>query len=52
MYKQGQYAFGNVFWNLTPSFSLAAEYLFASRKNMDGAKAHSNRINLLAKYSF
>ena len=52
MYKQGQYAFGNVFWNLTPRFSLAAEYLFASRKNMDGAKAHSNRINLLAKYSF
>ena len=52
MYKQGEYAFGNVFWNLTPRFSLAAEYLYASRKNMDGAKAHSNRINLLAKYSF
>jgi hypothetical protein len=52
MYKQGQYIFGNVFWNLTPRFALAAEYLYAHRKNMDGAKAHSNRINLLAKYSF
>lgn len=52
MYKQGEYAFGNVFWNLTPRFSLAAEYLYASRKNMDKTKAHSNRINLLAKYSF
>lgn len=52
MYKQGQYAFGNVFWNLTQRFVVGAEYLYASRKNMDGAKAHSNRINVLAKYSF
>ena len=52
MYKQGQYIFGNVFWNLTPRFALAAEYLYAHRKNMDGNKAHANRINLLAKYSF
>ncbi len=52
MYKQGQYIFGNVFWNLTPRFVLAAEYLYGSRKNMDGTKAHANRINVLAKYSF
>ena len=52
MYKQGQYIFGNVFWNLTPRFVLAAEYLYGHRKNMDGAKAHANRINVLAKYSF
>ncbi|MBR4970117.1 MAG: porin [Alistipes sp.] len=52
MYKQGQYIFGNVFYNLTPRFALAAEYLYAHRKNMDGLKAHSNRINILAKYSF
>ena len=52
MYKQGQYIFGNVFWHLTPRFSLAAEYLYAHRKNMNDLKAHSNRINLLAKYSF
>ncbi len=52
MYKQGQYIFGNVFWNLTPRFVLAAEYLYGNRKNMDGTKAHSNRINVLAKYSF
>ena len=52
MYRQGQYIFGNVFWNLTPRFVLGAEYLYAHRKNMDGLKAHANRINLLAKYSF
>lgn len=52
MYKQGQYIFGNVFWNLTPRFVLGAEYLYAHRKNVDGLKAHANRINILAKYSF
>ena len=52
MYKQGQYIFGNVFWNLTPRFVLGAEYLYGSRKNMNGEKAHANRINILAKYSF
>ena len=52
MYRQGQYIFGNVFWNLTPRFVLGAEYLYAHRRNMDGLKAHANRINLLAKYSF
>ncbi|MBQ5690423.1 MAG: porin [Alistipes sp.] len=51
-YRQGQYIFGNVFWQLTPRFVLGAEYLYAHRKNMDGTKAHANRINLLAKYSF
>ena len=51
-YKQGQYIFGNVFWNLTPRFVVAAEYLYGSRKNMNGDKAHSNRVNVLAKYSF
>lgn len=52
MYKQGQYIFGNLFWHLTPRFSLAVEYLYGSRKNMNDLKAHSNRVNLLAKYSF
>lgn len=52
MYKRGQYAFGNVFWNLTPRFRLGAEYLYAQRKNVDNTTAHANRINVLAKYSF
>lgn len=51
-YRNGEYIFGNIFWNMTPRFTLAAEYLHGSRKNMDGAKAHANRINILAKYSF
>ena len=51
-YKQGQYVFGNIFYNLTPRFILAAEYLWGSRKDVNGVKAHANRINILAKYNF
>ena len=51
-YKQGQYVFGNIFYNLTPRFILAAEYLWGSRKNMNGEKATANRVNILAKYNF
>ena len=51
-YRRGQYAFGNVFYNLSPRFRIAAEYLWAYRKNMDGNHNHANRINLLFKYSF
>jgi hypothetical protein len=51
-YKQGQYVFGNIFYNLTPRFVLAAEYLWGSRKNMNGVKATANRVNILAKYNF
>lgn len=51
-YRQGQYVFGNIFYNLTPRFVLAAEYLWGSRKNMNGVKATANRVNILAKYNF
>ncbi len=51
-YKQGQYIFGNVFFHLTPRMKIAAEYLYGVRKNMDGAKNHANRINVMAQYNF
>lgn len=51
-YRQGQYVFGNVFYNLTRRFTLAAEYLWGTRKNMNGEKNHANRVNVMAQYNF
>lgn len=51
-YKQGRYIFGNIFYSLTPRCTIAAEYLYGSRKNMDGVKAHANRVSLQLQYHF
>ena len=51
-YKMGQYVFGNIFYNITPRLRVAAEYLWASRKNMDNTKGKANRVNALAQYFF
>ena len=51
-YKQGQYIFGNVFFHLTPRMKIAAEYLYGERKDMNGAKNHANRVNVMAQYNF
>lgn len=51
-YKQGQYVFGNIFYQITPRMKIAAEYLYGQRKNMDSAKNHANRVNVMAQYNF
>lgn len=51
-YRQGQYAFGNIFYALTPRCHIAGEYLYGTRYNMDSANNHANRVNLLIKYNF
>ena len=51
-YQRGQYIFGNVFYDLTPHFTLAGEYLYGSRENMSGEKNHANRIQMMVKYKF
>lgn len=51
-YKNGQYVFGNVFYSVTPRFKIAAEYLWASRKNMNNENNHANRVNMMVQYSF
>lgn len=51
-YHRGQYVFGNAFLNVHKSFTLAVEYLYGSRKNMDGAKGSANRVSLLMQYNF
>ncbi|MBR5465776.1 MAG: porin [Alistipes sp.] len=52
MYSQGRYIFGNVFYSLTPRCMVGAEYLYGSRKNMDGVKGTANRINVQLMYHF
>ncbi|MBO5875966.1 MAG: porin [Alistipes sp.] len=51
-YKQGQYVFGNVFYHITPRMKVAAEYLYGTRKDMNGVKNHANRVNVMAQYNF
>ena len=51
-YKQGQYVFGNLFFHVTPRMKVAAEYLYGTRKDMNGAKNHANRVNIMAQYYF
>lgn len=51
-YRRGQYIFGNIFCRVTPRCKLAAEYLYGTRKNMDNAKNHANRVNLMVQYNF
>lgn len=51
-YRNGQYIFGNIFYNFTSRCSLAAEYLYGRRENMDGAKNHANRVSVQVQYNF
>lgn len=51
-YREGQYIFGNIFYHITPRFKIATEYLYGTRRNMDGARNHANRVNLMAQYNF
>ncbi len=41
-----------IFCRVTPRCKLAAEYLYGTRKNMDNAKNHANRVNLMVQYNF
>lgn len=51
-YREGQYIFGNIFYHITPRCQIAAEYLYGTRKDMNGLKNHANRANLMVQYSF
>ena len=51
-YRNGQYVFANVFYNLTPRCILAVEYLYGSRENMNGLKNHANRASMQIQYNF
>ncbi len=51
-YKSANYVFGNLFYNITPRFIVATEYLYGSRRTMDEAWNQANRLSLMAQFSF
>lgn len=51
-YKYGQYAVGNVFWNVTPNCQLGVEYLYGRRMSMDKSSGHASRIQAMVQYNF
>ncbi len=51
-YKMAQYIFGNFFCRFTPRFEMAVEYLYGTRKDMNGNRNHANRIQAMVKYNF
>ena len=51
-YKYGQYFAVNTFWNFYDFATVGIEYVWGEKCNLNGAKGHANRINLLLKYDF
>lgn len=51
-YSYGQYAVGNVMWNITSRVQCGVEYLYGRRVNMDGSQAHDNRLQTMLQFSF
>ena len=51
-YKYGQYAAINTFWNFYDFAQVGIEYVWGEKCNLNDAKGHANRINLLLQYDF
>ncbi|MFR9650523.1 MAG: DcaP family trimeric outer membrane transporter [Rikenellaceae bacterium] len=51
-YKSANYLFGNIFYNITPRFIVAVEYLYGSRRTMDESWNQANRLSLMTQFNF
>lgn len=51
-YSYGQYALGNIIWNITPQISTGLEYIYGRRVNMDGSSSHDNRLQTMLQVTF
>ncbi len=51
-YRQGEYAFANIFYTLSPRIQLSAEYIWGKRTNLSGVNNRANRINTMVQYNF
>ena len=51
-YKYGVFACANVFWSLTPRFTLATEFDWGTRHNFSGEYRSARRANVSAMFTF
>lgn len=51
-YRYGQYAVGNIFYNIGSDFQLGLEYLWGNRVNIGGEKASANCIQSVIQFNF
>ena len=51
-YKYGMYAFGCMCYDIAPRITLAAQFTWGLRHNMDGAHKAARRIEAVAMFSF
>ncbi|MDE6290361.1 MAG: hypothetical protein K2M16_02405, partial [Muribaculaceae bacterium] len=51
-YRFGNIFTANVFWNLTPRIQAGLEFDTGMRKNWDGKSRRSDRLGLMAQFSF
>ncbi|MFI3240288.1 MAG: DcaP family trimeric outer membrane transporter [Bacteroidales bacterium] len=51
-YHTGNYTNANIFWKPMKPMTLALEYIYGKRVNMDGENGTANRINVIMKYNF
>lgn len=51
-YRAAQYVVANLFYNISPSFWVGAEYLYGTRIDQNDHLGRSNRIQLAAQFSF
>ena len=52
LYQNGQYAVGNLFWNVASNVQMGVEYIWGQRENMDGLKKNDNRIQTMIQVNF
>lgn len=51
-YRYAQYAFGNLFWNISPIFQTGIEYIWGRRVDYGGAKAGDSRLQAMVQLNF
>lgn len=51
-YRNGTFVCGNVFWSVLPRLTVACEYDWGQRRNIDHARKAASRANVTAIFSF
>lgn len=52
LYSYGQYAGGNLMWQVSPILSTGVEYLYGRRVDNNGAQNHCSRVQAMLKVDF